>query len=759
MFRLLAIRPLVGCDAHICKCLKIGMMYYFCSGYQIMKSSSKIIRLSRNLKPLKNDFFANDPEVNISAIVGKNGDGKSTIVEIIMRMVNNCAMTYELAASSKHIRKARGTVAELYYLIDNKVYLMKFISDNETRIWEIADLSDQSKDEWEIKIGEPLSRQELPNCFFFTIVSNYSHYAYNIYDYDLEWEVKGEEQDDNEKCWLHYIFHKNDGYLTPITLHPYRDRGNINVNREKTLSKQRLLSLFLNADHPSRNSQSFRRVNGKDAKLLVLTELNYSKLQQNTIIDTMKAFRQKIKLTAVLNQIKAVGRGEELNTLEYERLVDSVLPYLWEEQLDEVLLQDNDFKPFVEDVIHWLDRNTKNVLAGSGDIRQVLKGLNELHSKYHDDNLNFNVQHGFYGSKYGCLAQLSSAQLGRLDTIYRIMKRIGVHPSILTKSFADLSLKERLDHYKVYKIWAIIETYPQFEKMLAGGNGKNSVREFDNQLEQCVDKILLDDETHVSRKIRQVENFENEGLEDGGLYERLGDWNEGNKNLLVSLDSLKEHYHGEEITPDQLPPAIYEWDIVFGKEGEDDTYIPFDLFSSGEKQMLNSLGAIIYHLQNLETSSTIRYPNVNLVLEEIELYYHPEYQREFIYRLVELIKGMHLQTIKSVNILFVTHSPFILSDIPKCNVMFLQDGMVKNDMQENTFGSNIHSLLKNGFFLPNLPMGEFAYQKINHLFYLLNSGDFNPKTDLDDIYQQILLVGEPFLRSQLLSLYHAHKGQ
>ena len=154
MFRLLAIRPLVGCDAHICKCLKIGMMYYFCSGYQIMKSSSKIIRLSRNLKPLKNDFFANDPEVNISAIVGKNGDGKSTIVEIIMRMVNNCAMTYELAASSKHIRKARGTVAELYYLIDNKVYLMKFISDNETRIWEIADLSDQSKDEWEIKIGE-----------------------------------------------------------------------------------------------------------------------------------------------------------------------------------------------------------------------------------------------------------------------------------------------------------------------------------------------------------------------------------------------------------------------------------------------------------------------------------------------------------------------------------------------------------------------------------------------------------------------------
>ena len=85
-------------------------------------------------------------------------------------------------------------------------------------------------------------------------------------------------------------------------------------------------------------------------------------------------------------------------------------------------------------------------------------------------------------------------------------------------------------------------------------------------------------------------------------------------------------------------------------------------------------------------------------------------------------------------------------------------------MQENTFGANIHSLLKHGFFMPNLPIGEFAYEKINALFKKLNTGDFNNddeekrKKDLNDIYQQILLVGEPFLRNQLLLLYNSFKG-
>lgn len=175
--------------------------------------------------------------------------------------------------------------------------------------------------------------------------------------------------------------------------------------------------------------------------------------------------------------------------------------------------------------------------------------------------------------------------------------------------------------------------------------------------------------------------------------------------------------------------------------------------SSGEKQILGSIGAIIYHLVNIDSAITNpKYKSINLILEEIELYFHPDYQRKYACLLIRQIHGAQLQSIQNISITFVTHSPFVLSDIPKCNVLFLKDGTPDYQMQENTFGANIHSLLKNGFFLPNLPMGEFAYQKINELFMILNEYRYDPddKRQIKQLRQLITLIGEPYLRNQAL---------
>lgn len=758
MFKLIGIRVFEGCEEHIYKCLHVGMMYYFCNDYVIGEGRRSVRRVSKNLKPIRSDFFGTCPEVNVSAVVGMNGDGKSTIVELILRLVNNCAIAYELAAKAESLRRVEGVKAELFYMIDNVIYrIAEEDGQNEPRVWKIADLSDQSRNEWQLGHAEPVDVGAEMEKIFFTFVSNYSHYAYNIYDFHHEWEIRGDEEDDNEKCWLHYIFHKNDGYLAPVTLHPYRDKGNIDINKEKSLSKQRLLSLFLNADAPNQNAHSFRRVNGKDAETLVLKEQKESKLQTRVIVDYFRNSRSKVVLNTVLNQIGKIDQDGKFNDKEYQRLINSVLRFFWEEPIDEVINQDEGFRSFVEQMIVWIERNQKKVFASSSDIRQVLKQLNELEAKF--PLLNLNVPHRRYTTMYGFLVKLNGAQLGRLDTVYRIIKFHQIDPAIVYKNFNDLTLEERCWHYIVYKTWSILETYPQYTKRLeADKPQKGSIREYGNALEDCMQMIMSDRDSHITRKLRQVFNFFDEGLEHGGLYERIGNWRERDNSLLVELDTLKDHYHGGLIKPDHLPPAIYEWDLEFRKVGNIYNSIEFDSFSSGEKQMLNSLGAIIYHLQNLENSSMVQYANVNIILEEIELYYHPECQRGYVNRLLELIAGLRLEHIQNINIIFVTHSPFILSDIPKNHVLFLKDGVAQNTMQENTFGANIHSLLKNGFFLPNLPMGEFAYQKINDLFRKLNTGDIDRKTEMEDVYQQILLVGEPFLRNQLLGLYHALKG-
>lgn len=756
MFKLIALKPLEGCEKHILKCLRTNMMYYFCNDYRIAEDESYIERRSKNIRPLQENFFLENPKVNISAVVGMNGDGKSTIVELMMRLINNCAISYNLRATEDSLRRVDGVKATLYYMIDNTFYKLTESSvDRETSVWKLGILGgeDEIRSEWSDKRKMELTVES--NSFFFTLVSNYSHYAYNTMDFWREWTEPGDEENDEERCWLHHIFHKNDGYLAPITLHPYRQKGNININQEKELSKQRLLSIFINAENPVEIPASIRRINGKDAELIVLKPLSYSKLQQTCLIDFFIKGKTQNNFKGVLNQIKKVENEGKFNDIEYERLVDNVIPYVFEDRIDELLGVDSEFHKFVMNVINWIEEERPEALPAMSDIEVVIDRLQQLRDRFRGLNLKLNI--GGLKRKYKFLKHLNTSQLARLDTIYRVCKLSDEDVALVTKSFDELSWDEKCRHYIIYKRWSVLTTYPQYKELVFSDQDQGKLYEFGIMLDKAFEKLMEDKTSHETRKLRQIENYRQEGFDGGDLYERIGVRDEATNSILVGMDVLKQHYGAKQVFLDNLPPALYEWDMKFKKVGSQDCDIEFDSFSSGEKQMLNSLGAIIYHLQNINTTAVTQYSNVNVILEEIELYYHPECQRTYIQMLLNQLNGVKLDKIENINIVFVTHSPFILSDVPKCNVLFLRDGRDEHLMQENTFGANIHSLLKNGFFLPNLTMGEFAYQKIHGLFGKLNSGDFE-QDELGEIYQEILLVGEPFLRSQLLSLYHSYRG-
>jgi hypothetical protein len=201
-----------------------------------------------------------------------------------------------------------------------------------------------------------------------------------------------------------------------------------------------------------------------------------------------------------------------------------------------------------------------------------------------------------------------------------------------------------------------------------------------------------------------------------------------------------------------LPPPVFKGEIEL-KNDVGNTYA-LSTLSSGQMQRLNSAGALVYHLRNLDYRlkqlERLEYDYVTVIFEEVELYFHPEYQRNFIYSLINLLESSGIdENIKDVNILIVTHSPFILSDIPKSNVLFLKEGRQVTDMQENTFGANIHSMLQNAFFLNGVTIGDFARDRINRLF-----GKLHNDVITEDVYQEILLVSEPFIKNQLLKMYN-----
>ena len=149
-------------------------------------------------------------------------------------------------------------------------------------------------------------------------------------------------------------------------------------------------------------------------------------------------------------------------------------------------------------------------------------------------------------------------------------------------------------------------------------------------------------------------------------------------------------------------------------------------------------------------------------MEEIELYFHPELQRTYISNVLSGIKQLNLKHIKSINICFVTHSPFILSDIPKRNILALdidEDNVLQNKHQLQTFGANIHDMLKNSFFLKQGAIGEYAKHFITKIISEMDDISFidNNQQNIQAIrlHEKIMLIDEPIVRMALLTEYNS----
>ena len=147
-----------------------------------------------------------------------------------------------------------------------------------------------------------------------------------------------------------------------------------------------------------------------------------------------------------------------------------------------------------------------------------------------------------------------------------------------------------------------------------------------------------------------------------------------------------------------------------------------------------------------------------LFIDEFELGLHPNWQKKTLSYMIDFFKIFNLK----IDLFITSHSPFLLSDLPKENVIFLEKGKQVKPFKENeqTFGANIHTLLSHGFFMSDGLMGEFAKSKINEIkeFYDenkdLEKDDSNYQTKKEEFltkkkdFENIQrIIGEPFLQT------------
>lgn len=158
---------------------------------------------------------------------------------------------------------------------------------------------------------------------------------------------------------------------------------------------------------------------------------------------------------------------------------------------------------------------------------------------------------------------------------------------------------------------------------------------------------------------------------------------------------------------------------IFNKESKISSIfnISYDNLSSGELQFVS----VFSKLEQLCDDIAMNFQPTIILMDEPETYMHPELCRQFIFYLTQMCKSKT----KKLDCQFIisSHSPFLLSDVPSecvtCLTMNSNTGKC-NVMQNKTktFGSNIHQLLADSFFLDNT-IGEFSYQYIHEMILFL----------------------------------------
>ena len=705
-FKLLAIRPLSGCNEKFLKNLEENRIYKFYSDYEFLDNQDeKIEKFNTTIEVAKIRYTETVPEnfydsdnlkINISAIVGKNGSGKSSLVELLY------ALNYNLSIEKGIIEIFDfNKLVSSFYLINNyeinelklsdniifgneedyqlyKIKKLKIFNDIKRKYSEEKDLLEFLKTwkyyfdhfliyriekifveiyfeyngkivkisnnhglnfiEYEINSFEEPKEIIYENIdFFYSLVINYSIYGLN-----------SEEIGD----WVERVFHKNDGYQTPIVINPYREQGNIDINLENRLVRDRMFTNIL-----------------LNEKLLQVTENS--------------------KIKTVLIKLKKRNSPDET-------LINAIF-------------------------------DSNNLEARNKFILSIIDFF----------NLNKNLP-----EKCKIKRELFNTTILDEQCIYYIFDK----------------LKKITRNYKIYKKHKEINNVFNLD-----------INNVDKFLEFLAE--LSTDYSHVSYKIRQAINFIIiNKLEEQDLiystFEKKYSLNNVSLYRIFSEISSKIVDRSKKYKIDiinLLPPSIFNVDFEF------DNGSSFSMLSSGEKQQIFSINSVLYHLINLNSTTQNKfihkYPYVNLILDEVELYAHPEMQRKYISEILSGIARLNTENIKGINILFITHSPFILSDIPKQNVLFLEvDEESKKALPsiyrgDNTFGENIHQMLTDGFFIENT-VGEFAKSKINEIASFYKKVIDSNKDDRINLIQEykinsksfietIALIGEDYIRNIL----------
>ncbi|MBY7892781.1 ATP-binding protein [Vibrio fluvialis] len=158
--------------------------------------------------------------------------------------------------------------------------------------------------------------------------------------------------------------------------------------------------------------------------------------------------------------------------------------------------------------------------------------------------------------------------------------------------------------------------------------------------------------------------------------------------------------------------------------------------SSGQKAYLNMFSSIWNCIEENKINN-----NTLICIDEGDLYLHPQWQVEFVERLTNCLPVI---SNGNVQIIFTTHSPLLVSDIPnKCVCVLNECGDQKNS-DLKTFGANIYDIYKEVFGMGTTRTGNLSHKYIKRTFDILD------KKSLDTSDYDFLIEAKKLIDNKLI---------
>lgn len=785
-FRIIGLRILKGCDHHIHKVLKEDTTYFFFSGYK--DAGKDFIERTDSVKPsapsnLYGVTMSNSQKVNveISAIVGKNGDGKSTILEVMLRVLNNFAVAHGYASIHESLCTVNVLAACLYYEYDGDIYTIKCVPSlqkgntlkgvhwykGQTRVDKFNEVSKSQK-------SKLLKQHE--DQLFFSLIINYSLYAYN--------ERVFKRENEGGTSWIQALFHKNDSYQTPLNINPMREDGIINVNKEQYLAHQRLMSMYTYAGLPDMVEQ--RKISDDEVAIGFACSLSDKTNFWDICID--QYFKDNSNTTIEWKDLDSfIGDGSDNSFFmseKFESMLISIRTFIeWFYRKTQnytdlmFLIVDNRrrYHPNLSvrsDLYVNLERIRKGMIKHLKPKKSLI-GKNadkymEMEAKWYERYKDAEelITRFLKNNDY---SWMNYTQVYRLYVMWCIWEIINPDSSNDRSFGLNYDIRSYWDDdkaaarlYAAYKLFSIMDTYAPYKDNVALYDNNYSLLNYlpqlqDESIRKAIERISQD-EDYTTLKLRQTQNylrydrlsyqFMPNNMLKGVNADKYVSFEQLSTNISLALGKELKDVTLQEITS-MLPPPFLVGDIVIV---HNDEYYGLDSLSSGETQRIYTISTFVYHLRNLDNKqrNKIQYKNICVAFEETEQYFHPEYQRTFINYLISQLKYANLDEIDNIHVMFVTHSPFILSDIPQSNVLYLKKGEIQ-EVKLNTFGANVNDLLHDSFFLQKGFMGEYAAAKIRSLLDFFDGR--NNDWTRNEAMAFIEMIGEPIIRRKLFSLF------